>query len=92
LLSGGKIGLQFHQGIITRIIIAMDIHNPYSGYCIETFAGAVLPWHEKMERTKKIETVTPVKVNSNASFNFNAKVHFEERIYIVRAEALVIVE
>jgi hypothetical protein len=61
----------------------MDIHNPYSGYCIETFAGAVLPWHEKLERTKKFEIVPPVKVNSNSSFNFNAKVHFEERIYIV---------
>ena len=61
----------------------MDFHNPYSGYCIETFAGAMLPWHEKMQRAKKFEVVAPKKVPTYSDFNVDVKVYFEEKVYII---------
>lgn len=61
----------------------MDFHNPYSGYCIETFAGAILPWHEKMQRIKGVEIVAPTKNYELSTTNsFSLKVRFDEKIYV----------
>ena len=62
----------------------MDFHNPYSGYCIDSFAGAMLPWHEKMQRRKDVDHVAPNrKYEHPSAYKFSTKVQFDEKIYVV---------
>ena len=59
----------------------MDFHNPYSVHCLDSFAGAMLPWHEKLMRTKKEEVV--VKRQSYSNISLMRQVRFEDKVYIV---------
>ena len=58
----------------------MDFHNPYSVHCIDSFAGALLPWHEKSLRSK--HKVAP-RTLSLGDYCSNRKVYFEEKIYVI---------
>ena len=58
----------------------MDFHNPYSGHCLDSFAGAILPWHERSARFEK-EALS--KIQHVSYNNFVRKVSFEEKVYII---------
>ena len=58
----------------------MDFHNPYSVHCIDSFAGAWLPWHERSLRSRhKVASRTL----SFGDYCSKQKVYFEEEIFII---------